>query len=100
MSLVNSLCVEISVYQGVGERTGTVVERNAVRGKVGLCKSMRDLATKARVFGDGYYYLPVELWPASGPIVINRRDWKVIGSIQRSQRGTNQRKGRSRVQDS
>lgn len=87
MSLVNALCAEISVFQGVGEKTGVVVERSAVRGKVGLCKSMRDLAIKSRVLGDGYYYLPIELWPSSnGSVVINRHDWTVIGSIPRSSR--------------
>ena len=63
MTLVNSLCAEISIYQGVGESTGVVVERSAIRGKKGLCKSMRDLAIKSRVLGDGYYYIPVDLWP-------------------------------------
>lgn len=87
MSLVNSLCAEISVFQGVGESTGVVVERSAVRGKVGLCKSMRDLAIKSRVLGDGYYYLPVELWPGSGePVVVNKHDWTVMSSISRSSR--------------
>lgn len=87
MSLVNALCAEISVFQGVGEKTGVLVERSAVRGKIGLCKSMRDLAIKSRVLGDGYYYLPVELWPSqNGSVVVNRQDWTVIGSIPRSSR--------------
>lgn len=87
MSLVNSLCAEISVYQGIGEKTGVEVERSAVRGKVGLCKSMRDLAIKSRVLGDGYYYLPIDLWPAtSEPVVITKHDWTVIGSISRTAR--------------
>jgi hypothetical protein len=87
MSLVNSLCAEISVYQGVGEKTGVVIERSAVRGKVGLCKSMRDLAIKSRVLGDGYYYLPMELWPGkTEPVVINKHDWTVISSMTRTTR--------------
>ena len=88
MSLVNSLCAEISVYQGVGEKTGVVIERSTVRGKVGLCKSMRDLAIKSRVLGDGYYYLPIDLWPARNddPVVINKHEWTVIGSITRTPR--------------
>src|SRR5207302_5546321 len=36
MTLVNSLCAEISIYQGVGEQTGVLVERSAIRGKKGL----------------------------------------------------------------
>lgn len=87
MSLVNSLCAEISVFQGSGEKTGVVVERSAVRGKVGLCKSMRDLAIKSRVLGDGYYYIPVDLWPETAePVVINKHDWTVISSITRTPR--------------
>src|SRR5258708_2680911 len=40
MTLVNSLCAEISIFDGVGESTGIFVERSAIRGKKGLCKSM------------------------------------------------------------
>ena len=89
MTLVNSLCAEISIYQGEGEPTGVVVERSAIRGKKGLCKSMRDLAIKSRVLGDGYYYIPVELWPKSKqPVVVHKHDWTVIGSIPRTSRST------------
>ncbi|MGA7613661.1 MAG: hypothetical protein WBX15_00645 [Thermoanaerobaculia bacterium] len=95
MSLVNSLCCEISVFQGVGEKTGTVVERRAVRGKPGLCKSMRDLTVKARILGDGYYYVPVELWPAKEPVVINKNDWTVISSIPRTRNRNRSRKKKS-----
>lgn len=99
MSLVNAVCAEITVYQGIGERTGTLVERRAVRGKAGLCKSMRDLATKSRVLGDGYYYIPVDLWPdAADPVVINKMDWTVIGSLSRS-RGERKRTRRASAQD-
>jgi hypothetical protein len=92
MTLVNSLCAEISIYEGVGEPTGLVVERSAIRGKKGLCKSMRDLAIKSRVLGDGYYYIPLELWPkAKGPVVVHKHDWTVIGSIPRSSRSAKKR---------
>ncbi len=85
MTLVNSLCAEISIFDGVGESTGVVVERSAIRGKKGLCKSMRDLAIKSRVLGDGYYYIPVDLWPkAKEPVTVHRHDWKVISSIPRT----------------
>ena len=87
MTLVNSLCAEISIYQGIGESTGVVVERSAIRGKKGLCKSMRDLAIKSRVLGDGYYYIPIDLWPKlKEPIVVHKHDWTVIGSIPRAPR--------------
>ena len=92
MTLVNSLCAEISVFQGVGEQTGLVVERAAIRGKRGLCKSMRDLAIKSRVLGDGYYYIPIELWPKSKqPVVVHKHDWTVIGSIPRTSRSAKRR---------
>jgi len=87
MTLVNPLCAEISIFQGVGEKTGVFVERSAVRGKKGLCKSMRDLSIKSRVLGDGVYYLPAELWPpAEDEVVINKQEWTVIGSIPRTSR--------------
>ncbi|MDP9194597.1 MAG: hypothetical protein M3P06_23115 [Acidobacteriota bacterium] len=89
MTLVNSLCAEISVFQGVGETTGVMVERRAIRGKKGLCKSMRDLAIKSRVLGDGIYYIPIDLWPkAQEPIVVHKHDWTVISSIPRTSRAT------------
>jgi hypothetical protein len=95
MTLVNSLCAEISVYQGVGEKTGVVVERRAIRGKKGLCKSMRDLAIKSRVLGDGYYYLPVDLWPkGQEPVVVHKQDWTVISSIPRTTRTAKKRSRR------
>ncbi len=92
MTLVNSLCAEISIFQGVGEPTGSVVERSAIRFKKGLCKSMRDLAIKSRVLGDGYYYLPIELWPdTKEPVVVHKHEWTVIGSIPRTPRSSKKR---------
>lgn len=93
MTLVNSLCAEINVFQGVGERTGIVVERSAIRGKKGLCKSMRDLTIKSRVLGDGYYYLPIDLWPEpDDSIVIHRQGWTVMSSIPRTSRPASKKK--------
>src|SRR5437660_4117309 len=92
MTLVSSLCAEISIFEGIVAPTGLVVERSAIRGKKGLCKSMRDLAIKSRVLGDGVYYIPVELWPkAKGPVVVHRHDWTVIGSIPRTSRAAKKR---------
>lgn len=93
MTLVNSLCAEISIFDGVGESTGVVVERSAIRGKKGLCKSMRDLAIKSRVLGDGYYYIPIDLWPkAKEPVVVHKHDWTVISSIPRTSRSAKSKK--------
>jgi hypothetical protein len=93
MTLVNSLCAEISIFDGVGETTGVIVERSAIRGKKGLCKSMRDLAIKSRVLGDGYYYIPIDLWPKQKePVVVHKHDWTVISSIPRTTRTAKTRK--------
>src|SRR6478672_9893223 len=93
MTLVNSLCAEISIFDGVGETTGVIVERSAIRGKKGLCKSMRDLAIKSRVLGDGYYYIPIVLWPkGKEPVVAHKHDWTVIGSIHRASRAASPKK--------
>src|SRR5688572_33242152 len=101
MTLVNSLCAEISVFQGVGETTGVMVERRAIRGKKGLCKSMRDLAIKSRVLGDGYYYIPIDLWPKSQePIVVHKHDRseeRRVGKECRSRWWADQQK-RKRIQ--
>ena len=99
MTLVNSMCAEINIFQGVGEKTGIVVERSAVRGKKGLCKSMRDLTIKSRVLGDGFYYLPIELWPFSEPVVVHKQDWTVIGSIPRTTRPVDKKRGRGSRSD-
>jgi hypothetical protein len=99
MTLVNSLCAEIRIYQGIGEQTGVLVERRAIRGKKGLCKSMRDLATKSRILGDGYYYIPIELWPQTNePVVLHKHDWTVIGSIPRASRATRKRQERAQAE--
>jgi len=97
MTLVNSLCAEISIFDGIGERTGVVVERSAIRGKKGLCKSMRDLAIKSRVLGDGVYYIPIDLWPKTkDPVVVHKHDWTVISSIPRTSRAS-KKKARARA---
>ena len=97
MPLVNSVCAEISVFQGIGETTGVVVERSAIRGKKGLCKSMRDLSIKSRVLGDGYYYIPVDLWPSrKEPVTIRKTDWTVIGSLTRERTASDRKRARPR----
>ena len=97
MTLVNSLCAEISIFEGMGEPTGVVVERSAIRGRKGLCKSMRDLAIKSRVLGDGVYYIPIDLWPKTKePVVVHKHDWTVISSIPRTSRAT-KKKARARA---
>lgn len=86
------MCAEINIFQGVGEATGTVVEKKALRGRKGLCKSMRDLTNKARVLGDGFYYLPVDLWPDGGePVVLSQLDWTTMSSLSSSRRKSDEK---------
>jgi hypothetical protein len=54
---------EIRVFEGVAERTGTVVDRQTIRGSGAVCGSVRELARKFRSAGDGTFYLPVLAWP-------------------------------------
>ncbi|HVS31691.1 MAG TPA: hypothetical protein VMS98_09565 [Thermoanaerobaculia bacterium] len=54
---------EIRVFEGVAERTGQVVDRKTVRGSAAVCRSLTDLTRAARRLGDGYFYLPVMMWP-------------------------------------
>lgn len=54
---------EIRVYEGIAERTGTVVDRSTVRGSQAVCRSLSELTRKVRQRGDGYFYLPVDSWP-------------------------------------
>ena len=55
---------EVVVFDGVAERTGIRVDRSAVRGRVGVCRSLTALGAIARRLGDGYYYLTAAAWPA------------------------------------
>lgn len=87
MSLVNTLCAEIIIFQGVGESTGNVVEKKAIRGRKGLCKSLRDLMSKARVLGDGYYYIPIDQWPDDQePVVLHETSWTPMASLPKRRR--------------
>ncbi|HEX9160739.1 MAG TPA: hypothetical protein VF980_03455 [Thermoanaerobaculia bacterium] len=54
---------EIRVYEGIAERTGTTVDRATIRGSSNLCRSVSELGRLARRLGDGYFYLPVSMWP-------------------------------------
>ena len=67
---------EIVVYDGVAERTGTRLDRKAVRGRRSICRSLTDLAATVRRLGDGYYYLAAGAWPADSATVSLLRQWK------------------------
>jgi hypothetical protein len=54
---------EIRVYEGIAERTGTIVDRKTVRGSAAVCRSLSELTRLVRRLGDGIFYLPVSMWP-------------------------------------
>jgi hypothetical protein len=75
--LVKQSFDEIRVYAGVAERTGVQFERAAVRRSGGCCRSMTELIRKARDAGDGYFYVPLNLWPADTERVELQKPWVV-----------------------
>lgn len=93
--LVNQLFDEIRVYAGVAERTGVQFERDAVRRSGGFCRSLTELIRKARDAGDGYFYLPLDLWPANTERVQLQKSWVVVSSLSDS--ATRQRERRRRA---
>ena len=60
---MSALFDEVHVFAGVGERTGLQVDRAGARGRRAVCRSMTELASKARRLGDGYYYIASKAWP-------------------------------------
>lgn len=76
---------EIRVYEGIAERTGVRFERSAVRRSAGCCKTLTELARKARNSGDGCFYLPNEIWPADLERVDLRKQWIVLSSLPRTE---------------
>jgi hypothetical protein len=70
---------EIRVYDGIAERTGTRLDRNGVRGRRSICRSLTDLAAKVRRLGDGYYYLSSSAWPVDATTVNLIKVWEPLG---------------------
>lgn len=54
---------EVKVFDGIAERTGKRVDRNAVRGSNAVCRSVSELSRKFRNQGDGYFYVIANAWP-------------------------------------
>ena len=54
---------EIRVYEGIAERTGMTVDRQAIRKSPTACRTLAELTRSSRRLGDGLFYLPVSLWP-------------------------------------
>jgi hypothetical protein len=71
---------EIRVYADAAELTGVKVERSAVRRNSGCCKSLTELIRKARVAGEGYFYLPLNLWPDGTERIELKKEWVVMSS--------------------
>jgi len=69
---------EIRVFDGVAERTGVQFERDAVRRSAGCCRSLTQLIRKARDSGDGYFYLPLALWPPDTECLQLQKNWVVV----------------------
>jgi hypothetical protein len=69
---------EVHVFNGIGERTGVRVERSAVRGRRAVCRSVSELASKARRLGDGYYYLAAFSWPADTETIDMNLSWATM----------------------
>ena len=72
---------EIRVYEGVAERTGVQFARSEVRRSRGCCRSVTELARKARSSGDGDFYLPIGLWPPDTERVDLRKPWIILASV-------------------
>jgi hypothetical protein len=75
---VNQAFDQVRVYGGVAERTGESFERSEVRRSSGCCGSLSELIRKARNAGDGYFYLPRDVWPADTERVELRKPWVVV----------------------
>lgn len=67
---------EVHVFNKLAERTGNRVERAAIRGRAGVCRSLTELASKFRRLGDGYYYLTATAWPPDVPVIDLGRTWE------------------------
>jgi hypothetical protein len=66
---------EVHVFDAVAERTGTQLERAGVRGRPGVCRSLRQLTAMCRRMGDGYYYLTSTAWPAGATSLNLTQSW-------------------------
>jgi hypothetical protein len=61
--MANEAFDEIQVFESMAERTGNQVARTSIRGRMGVCRSLSELNSKFRRYGDGFYYLARAQWP-------------------------------------
>jgi hypothetical protein len=69
---------EIKVFGGVAERTGQIADRQSVRGRRNVCRSLTELSAKTRRTGDGFYYLAASCWPENTTEVDLNQQWQCI----------------------
>ena len=72
---------EIRVYEGFAERTGVHFEKDEVRRSERCCNSLTALLRKGRASGEGYFYLPLKLWPADTDRIELQKKWIVMSSL-------------------
>lgn len=77
---MNGFFDEVRVYEGVGERTGVRIDRDSVRGRAAVCRSVGELVAKSRRLGDGYYYLASSAWPSGSTTVNLAVTWTTMSS--------------------
>ena len=82
--LVKTVFDEIRVFEGVAERTGAQFDRATVRSREGCCRSVTEMTRKVRDLGDGYYYLPLTLWPAGRDRLQLHKAWVVVAPFAHS----------------
>ena len=63
MDRIIHLSEEVHAFAGSAERTGVQVESSSVKARKHSCRSIHDLMRKYRMYGDGFYYVPVGQWP-------------------------------------
>ena len=63
MDRIEKECDEVTVFEGLAERTGRIVRLRALRSTPRGCTSMVDLSRKYRQLGDGTFYLIAGRWP-------------------------------------
>ena len=84
MPVIHNSYDEIRVYAGVAERTGVQFDRDTVRRIGSRIGSVPELLRKARLSGDGTYYLPLNMWPADKVEVEIRKPWIVVSTLARA----------------
>ncbi|HYS56116.1 MAG TPA: hypothetical protein VER58_20345 [Thermoanaerobaculia bacterium] len=70
---------EVRVYDGIAERTGTVVDHETVRGSKLVCYTISELTRRVRRDGDGTFYLAAEAWPENTERIDLNTKWTPMG---------------------